>query len=137
MRLILLLSFLVVMNARVQEVLFGSAIFDHKSKKPIPYLDKKAPISSLEYRDTIVIIANIIFKGKRFEMVEGSYELDAVVVSETLGNSDVLNPISSYSLTSGFSSSSTPWVLALYYPNIGEQEKFQGHCLWNGGMDRF
>ena len=151
MRLILLLSFLLVMNARAQEVLFEGAIFDHKTRQPIPYvnlsflntlkgtstdgqghffldiptsyLERKVHISSLGYRDTIVV-ANAIVNAKRFEMVEESYELDEVVVSETLGNSDVLNPISSYSLTSGFSSSSTPWVLALYFPNIGEQEKY-------------
>jgi len=57
-------------------------------------------------------------------MVEESFELEEVVVSKELGNSDVLNPVTSYGLTSGFSSSSTPWVLALYFPNIGAQKKY-------------
>ena len=134
-----------------QEVLFEGHVYDHKTKEPIPYvnlsflntlkgtstdekghffidiptpfLDKQIHISSLGYKDTIVVAKNI-YKMKRFDMVEESYELDEVVVSQSLGNSDVLNPISSYSLTSGFSSSSTPWVLALYFPNIGAQKKY-------------
>jgi len=151
MRFFSLTFLLLALNLSAQEILFEGHVFDHKSKHPIPYvnlsflntlkgtstdeqghffldlptpyLEKKVHISSLGYRDTIVV-AKDIFKAKRFEMVEESFKLDEVVVSESFGNSDVLNPISSYSLTSGFSSSATPWVLALYFPNIGAQEKY-------------
>ncbi len=151
MRLFSLTFLLLTLNLSAQEILFEGHVFDHKSKQPIPYvnlsflntlkgtstdekghffldlptpyLEKKVHISSLGYKDTIVV-AKDIFKAKRFEMVDESFELDEVVVSESFGNSDVLNPISSYSLTSGFSSSATPWVLALYFPNIGAQEKY-------------
>ena len=138
-------------SSTAQEFLFEGYVFDQKTQEPIPYvnlsflntlkgtstdekghffldlpttfLEKQVHISSLGYKDTIVI-AKDIFNKKRFNMVEESYELDEVVVAESFGNSDVLNPISSYSLTSGFSSSSTPWVLALYFPNIGAQQKY-------------
>jgi len=90
---------------------------------PTPYLQKQIHISSLGYNDTIVE-AKTLYTSKRFEMIEESFELDEVVVIENFGNSDVLNPISSYSLTSGFSSSATPWVLATYFPNIGAQNKY-------------
>lgn len=150
MRYVLVVLFFAV-NVNAQEVLFEGHVFDHITKDPIPYvnlsflntlkgtstdenghffldlpeayLEKQVHISSLGYNDTIVV-AKDIFKAKRFEMVEESFALDEVVVSETLGGSDIMNPISSYSLTSGFSSSSTPWVLALYFPNIGAKEKF-------------
>ena len=146
----LLFTFLITQSSSAQEVLFEGHVFDQKTKEPIPYvnlsflntlkgtttdenghffldlptsfLEKQVHISSLGYKDTIVV-AKGVFKAKRFEMVEESYELDEVVVAGSFGNSDVLNPINSYSLTSGFSSSSTPWVLALYFPNIGGQEK--------------
>jgi hypothetical protein len=149
--IVLFLFFLYGLSSTAQEVLFEGYVLDHKTKEPIPYvnlsflntlkgtstdekghffldlpsyfLEKQVHISSLGYKDTIVI-AKDIFNKKRFGMVEESYELDEVVVSESFGNSDVLNPISSYSLTSGFSSSSTPWVLALYFPNIGAQHKY-------------
>ena len=151
MRFILLIFFLLALKLSGQEVLFEGHVLDSKTKNPIPYvnlsflntlkgtstdekghffldlptpyLNKQLHISSLGYKDTIVV-ANEIFKAKRFEMVEESFELDEVVVSESFGNSAVLNPIRSNSLTSGFSSSSTPWVLALYFPNIEAQEKY-------------
>jgi len=151
MRFILLIFLLLALNLSGQEVLFEGHVFDYKTKEPIPYvnlsflntlkgtstdekghffldlptpyLNKQLHISSLGYKDTIVV-ANDIFQAKRFEMVEESFELDEVIVSESFGNSVVLNPISSYGLTSGFSSSSTPWVLALYFPNIGAREKY-------------
>ena len=90
---------------------------------PYAFLEKQIHISSLGYKDTIVL-ANTIYNSKRLDIVPESFELNEVVVSESLGNSDVLNPISSYSITSGFSSSSTPWVLALYFPNMGQQSKY-------------
>jgi len=150
MRYLLFFLFL-ALQTNAQEVLFEGHIYDKKNKAPIPYvnlsflntlkgtstdekghfyldiptthLEKQVHISSLGYNDTIVP-AKVLYASKRFEMVEESFELDEVVVSKELGNSDVLNPISSYGLTSGFSSSSTPWVLALYFPNIGAQEKY-------------
>ncbi|WP_273276904.1 carboxypeptidase-like regulatory domain-containing protein [Maribacter polysiphoniae] len=148
---VFLIFLLLALSSSGQEVLFEGHVFDNKTKEPIPFvnlsflntlkgtstdekghffidlptsfLEKQVHISSLGYKDTIVIAKNI-FKVKRFGMVAESYELDEVVVSHSMGNSDVLNPISSYSLTSGFSSSSTPWVLALYFPNIGAQQKY-------------
>lgn len=151
MRFVLFLSILATFNLNAQEILFEGHVLEHKTKNPIPYvnlsflntlkgtstdekghffldipkayLDKQVHISALGFKDTIVV-AKDIFKVKRFEMVEQSFELDEVVVSESYGNSVVLNPISSYSLTSGFSSSSTPWILALYYPNIGAKKKY-------------
>ncbi|MDP5229976.1 MAG: carboxypeptidase-like regulatory domain-containing protein [Cellulophaga sp.] len=150
MRLLFLFLF-VYAQLNAQEIYFEGVVYDAKSKETIPFvnlsflntlkgtssdeeghffmdlpsnfLEKEIHISSLGYKDTIVV-ANEIFKAKRFEMIPESFELNEVVVTETLGNSDVLNPISSYSLTSGFSSSSTPWVLALYFPNIGQQKKY-------------
>ncbi|MFS4494056.1 carboxypeptidase-like regulatory domain-containing protein [Maribacter sp. 2308TA10-17] len=147
----ILFSLFVVLQMQAQEVLFEGHVYDHKTKEPIPYvnlsflntlkgtstdeqghffvdipthfLERKVHISSLGYNDTIVD-AKSIYESKQFQMLEESFELDEVVVTESFGNSDVLNPISSYSLTSGFSSSSTPWVLALYFPNIGAQKKY-------------
>ncbi|ADV49712.1 hypothetical protein Celal_2423 [Cellulophaga algicola DSM 14237] len=134
-----------------QDIFFEGVVYDSKTEETIPFvnlsflntlkgtssdeeghffmnlpssfLEKQLHISSLGYKDTIVAAA-AIFKAKRFNLVPESFELNEVVVSETLGNSDVLNPIGSYSMKSGFSSSSTPWVLALYYPNIGQQKKY-------------
>lgn len=151
MRFFLLFIFLFSFTVGAQEVHFEGHVFAHKSKAPIPYvnlsflntlkgtstdekghffldlptpyLEKQVHVSSLGFKDTIVV-AKDIFNAKRFEMIEESFELDEVVVSKFIGNSTVLNPISSYSLTSGFSSSSTPWVLALYFPNIGAQGKY-------------
>jgi len=147
----LLITFFLAFQVNAQEVLFEGHIFDQKTNNPIPYvnlsflntlkgtstdedghffldipepfLEKQLHISSLGYNDTIVV-AKEIYKSKRFNMVEESFALDEVVVLETLNGSDVLNPVGSYSLKSGFSSSSTPWVLALYFPNIGAQKKF-------------
>ena len=150
MRFFLLFLF-ITSNLVAQEVYFEGVVYDSKTKETIPFvnlsflntlkgtssdeeghffmdlpssfLEKQVHISSLGYKDTIVS-ANKIFKSKRFDLVPESFELNEVVVSESLGNSDVLNPISSYSIKSGFSSSSTPWVLALYFPNIGQQTKY-------------
>lgn len=147
----MLFSLFIVLQLNAQEVLFEGHVYDHRTKEPIPYvnlsflntlngtstdenghffqdipqeyLGKQVHLSSLGYNDTIVS-AKTIYDEKRFEMAGESFELDEVVVTEALGNSDVLNPVNSYSLTSGFSSSSTPWVLALYFPNIGAQNKY-------------
>lgn len=147
----LLVSLFFVLQLNAQEVFFEGIVYDSKTKEvipfvnisflntlkgtssdeeghffmdlPTPFLEKQVHISSLGYKDTIVD-AQKIFKAKRFDMVPDAFELNEVVVSETLGSADVLNPISSYSLTSGFASSSTPWVLALYFPNIGQQKKY-------------
>jgi len=147
----ILFSLLLVTQLSAQEVLFEGKVLDSKTKEPIPYvnlsflntlkgtstdekghffldipenlLQNKVHISSLGYKDSI-IVSESLYKSKVFHMVEESFELDEVVISESLGNSDVLNPINSYSLTSGFSSSSTPWVLALYFPNIGNTKKY-------------
>ena len=142
--------FVVQLKAQ-QEVLFEGKVYDSKTKEPIPYvnlsflntlkgtstddngyffldiptayLNKQVHVSSLGYKDTIVTARNI-YEAKQFNLVEESFELDEVVLVKSYGDSEVLNPISSYSLTSGFSSSSTPWVLALYFPNIGAVKKY-------------
>ncbi len=147
----ILFSLFLMSQLSGQEVLFEGKVFDSKTKEPIPYvnlsflntlkgtstdekghffldipenlLKNKVHISSLGYKDSI-ITAQQLFDSRIFNMVEESFELDEVVISESLGDSDVLNPINSYSLTSGFSSSSTPWVLALYFPNIGVNKKY-------------
>lgn len=147
----LLFCLFAAIQLQAQEVLFEGHVYDGKTNEPIPYvnlsflnslkgtstdeqghfyldipthfLDRQVHISSLGYNDTIVE-AKTLYESKRFNMTEESFELDEVVVTQKLGDSDVLNPISSYSLTSGFSSSSTPWVLALYFPNIGAQKKY-------------
>ncbi|MBM1106342.1 carboxypeptidase-like regulatory domain-containing protein [Aurantibacter crassamenti] len=146
----LLVPLLLVAQLSAQEVLFEGNVLDSKTKEPIPYvnlsflntlkgtstdekghfyidipktfLENKVHISSLGYKDTIITAKNL-YASKIFKLVEKSFELDEVVVSKSLGDSYVLNPISSYSLTGGFASSATPWVLALYFPNIGSQAK--------------
>ncbi|EAQ99832.1 carboxypeptidase-like regulatory domain-containing protein [Maribacter sp. HTCC2170] len=151
MRFLVLFFSFIAINSAAQEVLFEGHVYDHKTKTPIPYvnlsflntlkgtstdekghfyldihtpyLEKQVHISSLGFKDTIVS-AKTVFKSKRFEMVAESFELEEVVVSGSSGNSTVLNPIGSYDLTSGFSSSATPWIMALYFPNIGAQDKF-------------
>ncbi|WP_394975768.1 carboxypeptidase-like regulatory domain-containing protein [uncultured Croceitalea sp.] len=134
-----------------QNIDFDGVVIDTKTKQPIPYvnlsflntlvgtstneegkfsleipktyLTKEIHVSSLGYKDT-VLLASSLFKTKRLKMQEATFELKEVVVAKNLGKSQVLNPISSYSITSGFDSSSTPWVLALYFPNIGAGKKF-------------
>ena len=134
-----------------QNVDFDGVVVDSKTNTPIPYvnisflntltgtssneegkfaieisktfLDKEIHVSSLGYKDTI-LLARKLFDAKRLKMVEETFELEEVVVAKKLGESQVLNPISSYSITSGFDSSSTPWVLALYFPNIGASKKY-------------
>lgn len=147
----LILIFLCSLSVNAQEVLFEGHIYDNKTKQPIPfvnlsfletlkgsstnengkffldipkeYLQKRVHISSLGYKDTIVN-ASILYTSKKLNLVEDSFKLNEVVVTESLGNSYVLNPISSYDIKSGFYSSSTPWVLATYFPNIGTAKKF-------------
>lgn len=134
-----------------QQVDFEGFVLDSKTNAPIPYvnisflntlkgtstdedghfllelskdfLEKKIHVSSLGYRDT-VLMASQVFKAKKLKMKAAAFELDEVVVIEDLGDSKVLNPISSYQVTSGFDSSSTPWILALYFPNIGATKKY-------------
>ncbi len=134
-----------------QRVDFLGSVVDHRTEQPIPYvnlsflntlvgtssdengrfhleiekgmLQKQVHISSLGYKDTIVL-AQKILQDKKVFLKEETFELDEVVVNKNLGNVQVWNPISSYSITSGFDSSSTPWVLALYFPNIGASKKY-------------
>ncbi len=90
---------------------------------PESYLERDVHISALGFKDTI-LSAKKISKNKKILLKEDSFELEEVVVSQSLGDSQVLNPISSYSIKSGFSSAETPWVLALYFPNIGAAKKY-------------
>lgn len=150
MRTLLLFLFICSL-ASGQQIDFDGSVVDSKTDTPIPYvnisflstltgtssaedgtfaveipkgyLDKKIHVSSLGYKDTI-LQARKLFETKKLRMVEATFELEEVVVAKKLGDSQVLNPISSYSITSGFDSSSTPWVLALYFPNIGASKKY-------------
>lgn len=145
------LLFFSVVSVSAQEILIDGTIYNAKTQEPIPYvnvsflntlkgastdekgyffvdvptsfLEKKVHLSSLGFKDTIVDVKKIV-ADKKFGMVEESFELDEVVVAKSLGDSYVLNLIGSYDLKSGFSSSSTPWVLATYYPNIGASKKY-------------
>ena len=146
-----LLFFFFVFTITAQEVLIDGTIYDSKTQETVPYvsvsflntlkgastdekgyffidvpsafLEKKVYLSSLGYKDTIVAVKQIV-TDKKFYMEQESFELDEVIVAKSLGDSFVLNPIASYDLKSGFASSSTPWVLATYYPNIGAQKKY-------------
>lgn len=145
----LLLFFTLIGNA--QSVFFEGHVVDSKNGSPIPYanlsflnslkgtssdeegyfyleipenfLNKKVHISSLGYKDTIAL-GSAVQLAKKVRMIEETYTLDEVVVAQSLGDSRVMNPISSYSIKSGFSSAATPWVLALYFPNIGAANKY-------------
>lgn len=145
---IFLLLFIVFGSVRGQEILFEGHVLENGSDKPIPYanisflnslkgtssneegyfyldipevfLEKKVHISSLGFKDTIVSAKQIKELGG-IRMVEDTYELDEVVVSHSLGDSQVLNPISSYSIKSGFTSAATPWVLACIFPMLALQ----------------
>lgn len=133
-----------------QGILVDGHVYDSKTKAAIPYvnlsilntlkgtstdekghffievpelfLQKQVHISALGYEDHITTVEHVKSAGKVF-LKEAAFELEEVVILDQLGNSEVLNPISSYSVTSGFTSSSTPWVLALYFPNIGAKQK--------------
>ena len=151
MRIFLVIFFLIVGVGHAQEVLVEGHVFDKKSKTSVPYanisflktlkgtssdedgyfyidvpesyLERDVHISALGFKDTIMS-AKVISENKKIYLKEESFELEEVVVSHSLGDSQVLNPISSYSIKSGFSSAETPWVLALYFPNIGAAKKY-------------
>lgn len=89
---------------------------------PEAFLQKQVHISALGYEDHVTLVGNLLDGGSIY-LNEAVFELEEVVIADELGNSEILNPISSYSVTSGFTSSATPWVLALYFPNIGERQK--------------
>ncbi|WP_396637238.1 carboxypeptidase-like regulatory domain-containing protein [Maribacter sp. R77961] len=150
MKVLLVLLFC-ISAGYAQEVLVEGYIVDENNGKPIPYANlsflntlkgtssdekghfyidvpesyvaKKVHISSLGFRDTI-LPARTILERKEVRMSEDTYELDEVVVSKSLGDVIILNPISSYKIKSGFSSAATPWVLATYFPNIGASKKY-------------
>jgi len=133
-----------------QEVLIEGYVLDDKNQTPIPYanisfletlkgtfsydegyfyvdfpesfLERNVYISALGYKDTILAVKNIS-ENKNILLKEDAFELEDVV-SHSLGNLQVLNPISSYSMKSGFSSAETPWVLALCFPNVGAAKKY-------------
>ncbi|WP_282180732.1 carboxypeptidase-like regulatory domain-containing protein [Maribacter stanieri] len=151
MRIFLVIFFLIVGVGHAQEVLVEGHVFDEKSMTSVPYanisflktlkgtssdedgyfyidvpesyLERDVHISALGFKDTIMS-AKVISENKKIYLKEESFELEEVVVSHSLGDSQVLNPISSYSIKSGFSSAETPWVLALYFPNIGAAKKY-------------
>ena len=150
MRLFFFSLLSVIWTVNAQEIRIEGHVFDSKTKAPIPYvnlsilntlkgtstdekghffmeipeafLEKQVHISALGYEDYIIKVETIKGSGKVL-LKEAVFELEEVVISDELGNSEIMNPISSYSVTSGFTSSSTPWVLALYFPNIGVKQK--------------
>ncbi|MEP2279214.1 carboxypeptidase-like regulatory domain-containing protein [Maribacter sp.] len=151
MRICLVLILLIIGVGHAQEVLVEGHVYDDKTKTAVPYanisflktlkgtssdeegyfyidvpesyLEREVHISALGFKDTIMP-AKVISEKKKIYMREETFELEEVVVSQSLGDSRVLNPVSSYSIKSGFSSAETPWVLALYFPNIGAAKKY-------------
>ncbi len=150
MRLIVLFL-LIPFCCIAQRVDFEGYVVDSSTEEPIPYVNisflntlwgtstdesghflleipenliqNKIHVSSLGYQDTI-LVAEQLYKSKKLKMVESTFELEEVVITEDIGDAGVLNPINSKSITSGFDSSSTPWILALYFPNIGTAKKY-------------
>lgn len=134
-----------------QKIDFDGYVLDSKTREPIPYvnisflntltgtssdekghyfleistefLEKEVHVSSLGYKDTI-LKASDIFNSKLILLEETTFELDEVVVTDDFSNSQVLNAIGSNKITSGFNSSSTPWILALYFPNGDTTKKY-------------
>ncbi|WP_339840733.1 carboxypeptidase-like regulatory domain-containing protein [uncultured Maribacter sp.] len=150
MRALLMVVFFMSVG-HAQEILIEGHVLEENSQTPIPYanisflrtlkgtssndegyfyvdvsesfLERDVHISALGFKDTI-LSAKSISDNKKIFLKEDTFELEEVVVSHSLGDSQVLNPISSYSIKSGFSSAKTPWVLALYFPNIGAAKKY-------------
>ncbi|MDP5062343.1 MAG: carboxypeptidase-like regulatory domain-containing protein [Maribacter sp.] len=151
MRIFLVVFLLVMGVSHAQEVLVEGHVYDDKTKTAVPYanisflktlkgtssdeegyfyidvpedyLERDVHVSALGFKDTIMP-ARVIKEKKKIYMQEETFELEEVVVVQSLGDSQVLNPVSSYSIKSGFSSAETPWVLALYFPNIGAAKKY-------------
>lgn len=151
MRICLVMFLLMMGVSHAQEVLVEGHVYDDKTKKAVPYanisflktlkgtssdeegyfyidvpgdyLERDVHVSALGFKDTIMP-ARVIKEKKKIFMQEETFELEEVVVVQSLGDSQVLNPVSSYSIKSGFSSAETPWVLALYFPNIGAAKKY-------------
>jgi hypothetical protein len=151
MRNFLIVFLLIAGACQAQEVLVEGHVFDEKTRTAVPYanisflktlkgtssdeegyfyidvpedyLEREVHISALGFKDTIMP-ARVIKERKKIYMKEETFELEEVVVVQSLGDSQVLNPVSSYSIKSGFSSAETPWVLALYFPNIGAAKKY-------------
>lgn len=134
-----------------QKMDFKGVVKDARTKDPIPYvnisflntligtstdengtfilevekelLSQNVHVSSLGYRDSITMAKSMVARGT-FYLREEVYDLKEVIIEQNMGDAQVWNPISSYSVTSGFDSSSTPWILALYFPNIGTNSKY-------------
>ncbi|WP_441824102.1 carboxypeptidase-like regulatory domain-containing protein [Maribacter spongiicola] len=151
MRICLVIFLLMMGVSHAQEVLVEGHVYDDKTKTAVPYanisflktlkgtssdeegyfyidvpedyLERDVHVSALGFKDTIMP-ARVIKEKKKIYMQEETFELEEVVVVQSLGDSQVLNPVSSYSIKSGFSSAETPWVLALYFPNIGAAKKY-------------
>lgn len=149
MRLFLFL--LVGLSCTAQEIDFEGYVQDVSTKEPIPYvnisflntlvgtstdedgafsitipkelLSTKVHISSLGYQDT-VLLGKTVYQNKKVELTETTMKLDEVILSGNFGDSKTYNPVSSYAIKSGFDASSTPWILALYFPNIGAAKKY-------------
>lgn len=139
-----------ISGIHAQEIRLEGHVFDAGTKTPIPYvnlsilntlkgtstdeaghfffevpkvfLEKSMHISALGYEDQVMTLKAIKVSDRIF-LKDKVFELDEVVIADELGNSEILNPVNSYSITSGFTSSATPWVLALYFPNIGDKQK--------------
>ncbi len=138
--------------ASAQELDIHGSVVDKKTGAPIPYvnfsfintlkgtssdeqgryllsvdrsfLDKRIYVSCLGYKDSVVM-ASELSKTNRFFLIPESYELNEVLVlGEDLSNQLVINPIGNRSLTSGFVSTSTPWILATHFNKPEKKECF-------------
>lgn len=146
----LLIALFFVYGSTAQEIDFKGSVIAADTNEPIPfvnlsflntfkgtstnedgvfnmelakeYLNTTIHISSLGYKDTIVS-AQWLYTKKKIALLTDSFALEEVVLTENLTDSYFLNPVASRSITSGFTSSSTPWVLALYFPNEEEGER--------------
>lgn len=150
-----------------QEFIFQGKVYDKGNGMPIPYVNlsflntlkgtstdesgnfslelppdfksRQVHVSALGYQDTILQAGQILLE-KGIGLLEESFELEEVVVSEELGNVEILNPITGYSVASGFSSSSTPWIIAVYFDNpdneTGMIDKVTVHLQKNADFKR-
>jgi len=119
-------------------------VFDDITKLPIPYvnlsilesqigtssledgsysleitdknLDKKIHLSSLGYRDSIISV-NQLLKQSNIYLQAKFEELDEIIISKKFQDQFlVVNPIKRKYIKSGFSTSTNPWKIALFFP---------------------